>query len=120
MSKTYFGFAIADSMFSGEHVNLRRETVDIERVRTLVSAGVIPALNPSHTATINAMQKRYGLYVQIPERAPLVSLLEGDSIVVMSVRGLPRREGVAEYTAEEIAAATFVFSLWTVKEVYPF
>lgn len=120
MSKTYFGFAVADSMFSGEHVNLRRETVSVERVREFVAAGVIPALNPSHKATISAMRARYGLDVAIPERAPLVSLLEGDQLIVMSVRGLPRKEGVAEYTAEEISAATFVFSLWTVKEVYPF
>lgn len=120
MSKVYFSFAVADGMFSGEHVNLRREVISVERVREMVAAGVIPALNPSHVATISAMRTRYGIEVEIPQRAPMVSLLEGDSLIVMSVRGLPRREGVAEYTAEEIAAATFVFSLWTVKEVYPF
>lgn len=120
MNKVYFGFAVADGMFSGEVVDLRREAVSVERVREMVAAGVIPALNPAHQSTISAMRTRYGIEVAVPEKAPMVSLGEGDQLVVMSVRGLPRREGVAEYTAEEIAAATFVFSLWTVKEVYPF
>lgn len=120
MSKTYFAFAVADGMFSGEVVDLRRETIDVERVREFVAAGVIPALNPAHASTIAAMRARFGLDVQIPERAPLVTLGEGDSLIVMSVRGLPRREGVAEYSDAEIAAATFVFSLWTVRGVYPF
>lgn len=120
MSKIYFGFAVADGMFPNERTELVREIVSVERVREFVAAGVIPALNPSHTATIAAMRTRYGLEVAIPERAPMVSLLEGDQLIVMSVRGLPRREGVAEYTQAEIDGATFVFSLWTVGMVTPF
>ena len=120
MSKVYFGFAVADSMFSGERVALIREIVSVEQVRALISVGVIPALNPSHVATIVAMQKRFGIEVEIPAKAPLVTLVEGDKLVVMSVRGLPRKEGVAEYTQDEIDGATFVFALWTVGMVTPF
>lgn len=120
MNKVYFGFAVADGMFNGEHVELVRETISIERVRELVAQGVIPALNPSHVATIGAMRTRYGIEVAVPEKAPMVTLDQGDSLIVMSVRGLPRREGVAEYTSEEIDRATFVFSLWTVGMVTPF
>lgn len=120
MSKVYFSFAVADGMFSGEVVDLRREVVSVEKVREFVAAGVIPALNPSHKSTIDAMRARFALNVEIPEKAPMVALNQGDKLIVMSVRGLPRREGVAEYTSEEINRATFVFSLWTVKEVYPF
>lgn len=120
MSKNYFGFAVADSMFSGERTELVRKIVSIEEVHELVSAGVIPALNPAHKSTINAMRQRFGLDVAIPEKAPIVTLNEGDRLIVMSVRGLPRREGVAEYTQEEVDGATFMFSLWTVGMVTPF
>lgn len=120
MSKVYFGFAVADGMFANERTELVRKIVSVEEVRALVAQGVIPALNPSHIATINAMRQRFDLMVEVPERAPLVSLVEGDQLVVMSVRGLPRREGVAEYTQAEVDSATFVFSLWTVGMVTPF
>ena len=120
MSKTYFGFAVADGMFSGERVELIRKVVSVEEVREMVAQGVIPALNPAHQSTISAMHTRFGLNVAIPEKAPMVSLGQGDSLIVMSVRGLPRREGIAEYTEAEINSATFVFSLWTVGMVTPF
>lgn len=120
MSKVYFGFAVADGMFSNERTELVREAISVEKVREFVAAGVIPALNPSHQSTIAAMRQRFGLDVAIPERAPMVTLDQGDSLIVMSVRGLPRREGVAEYSDAEIAGATFVFSLWTVGMVTPF
>lgn len=110
----FFGFAVADGMFVGDRVVARR-VISVEEVKAMVEAGVSPALNPSHAATIDAMQTRYGLHVEIPETAPKVTLGAGDSIIVMSVRGLPRREGgKAEYSAEEIAGATFEFSFWTV------
>jgi hypothetical protein len=109
----YFGFAVADGMFVG-NVTVTRKVVTVETVRELVSAGVIPALNPSHVSTIDAMQKRFGLMVEIPAKAPFVKLTTGDKLVVMSVRGLPRREGVAEYSDAEIAQATFEFSVWEV------
>lgn len=110
---TYFGFAVADGMFDGD-VTVTRCRVSVEEVRVLVNAGVVPALNPSHVATVNAMTTRFGLGVQIPTKAPIVKLTVGDKLIVMSVRGLPRREGVAEYTQAEIDSASFEFSVWTV------
>lgn len=112
--KVYFGFAIADGMFPGS-VSLRRLVITADEAKSLIADGqIIPALNPTHKATIDAMQTRYGINVEIPSSAPKISLAVGDSFIVMSVRGLPRREGVAEYTAEEVAAATFEFSVWSV------
>lgn len=114
MNKVFFGFALADSMFSGD-VQIERRSLDIEAVRELVAAGVVPCLNPSHVATIDAMEARYGLQVAIPDRAPQVSLNVGDSVIVMGVRGLPRLDATRhEYTSEEIAGATFSFSIYTV------
>jgi len=58
------------------------------------------------------MRSRYGFDVPVPEKAPFANLQTGDSLVVMGVRGLPRLEGRHEYTEEEIASATFTFSVW--------
>ena len=114
MAKVYFGFAVSDSMFSGD-VEISRSEMDIEAVQFLVRKGVIPCLNPSHVPTIRAMREKFGLDVGIPEKAPVVQLGLGDRLIVMSVRGLPRLDATRhEYTQEEIASATFSFSVWEV------
>lgn len=110
---TYFSFAIADSMFPSK-CTTKREPATVEEIKS--AADLISALNPSHQPTIAAMESRYGLTVEIPTVAPKVSLLAGDIMFVMSVRGLPRVEGYSQYTPEQVAAATFAFSKWTVLE----
>ncbi len=110
----FFGFALADSMFSGACTIERRE-LSVEDVRGLVADGkVTPCLNPSHKATIDAMRSRFDIAVEIPETPPRVSVGSGDSVIVMGVRGLPRLTDRHEYTEEEIASATFSFSQYTV------
>lgn len=114
MSKRFFGFALADSMFAGDSCTIKRQTVSVDAVRELVEMGVESCLNPSHVATINAMKARFGIAVAIPETPPRVSLGLGDSIIVMGVRGLPRLTDRHEYTEAEIAVATFGFTVYTV------
>ena len=111
----FFGFALADSMFSDGLIT--RRTLSIDEVKTLVTAGVVSCCNPSHQATITAMQSRFNLEVAIPATPPRVSLQDGDSVIVMGVRGLPRLTDRHEYTDEEVAGATFVFSLYTFVQV---
>src|SRR5271154_2172161 len=89
MSKVYFGFAIADSMFPETCIGQRRP-ISVEEVKALMEAGYISCCNPQHRATNEAAGVRYGLNIEVPERAPLVSLKAGDRVIVMSVRGLPR------------------------------
>lgn len=114
-SKTFFGFAIADSMFSGD-VTIARKSLTAEQAKEIIAAGVEPCLNPSHQATISAMNVRFDIHVEIPTVAPQVKLTAGDSLLVMGVRGLPRLDATRhEYTADEIASASFVFSLYTVQ-----
>ena len=115
MNKKYFGFAIADGMFPA-NCQVNRTSVDVAEVKDMLAKGdVIPCLNPFHKATIDAAKERFGLEVEIPESAPKVSLDSGDSVIVMSVRGLPRlQENRHEYTNEEIESATFTFGVWTV------
>ncbi|MDO4700694.1 MAG: hypothetical protein Q4A69_08430 [Moraxella sp.] len=115
MSKTFFGFAIADSMFASD-CTITRKSLTADEAKVIISKGVEPCLNPSHQATINAMNSRFDIHVAIPEVAPKVLLQAGDSLLVMGVRGLPRLDATRhEYTNDEIASATFVFSLYTVQ-----
>ena len=114
---TFFGFALADSMFAGD-CSIVRTKITHEEVKKMAENGeLVPCLNPSHAATIAAMKERFGIEVDIPKAPPQVALSEGDSIVVMGVRGLPRLTDRHEYTEEEINAATFSFSKYYVDNV---
>ena len=113
MSKVYFGFALADSMFA-ENCEISRRVLSVEEVKSLVAQGIESCCNPSHVATIGAMRSRFGIDVPIPETPPRVQLGRGDSVIVMGVRGLPRLTDRHEYNEEEIASATFSFSLYLV------
>jgi len=111
--KTYFAFALADSMFAGD-CTITRRVLSVEEVKALVAQGVESCCNPSHKATIDAMRTRFGIDVSIPETPPRVVLDPGDSVIIMGVRGLPRLTDRHEYTKEEIAQATFSFAMYTV------
>lgn len=115
MAKVFFGFALADSMFDGD-VTVKRRQIDVDEVKAAIAEGIVPCLNPSHVATIGAMQRRFDIDVAIPATPPQVKLGVGDELVVMGVRGLPRLTDRHEYTEEEIAQATFSFSRYTVVE----
>jgi len=113
--KTYFGFGIAPSMFPNNCV-IRRWPLSLEMLKDVLRVKeVTSCLNPSHVATIAAMREKFGLEVPIPEKAPVVSLQKGDTIIVMGVSGLPHLEGRHEYTTEEIAKAEFAFSVFQVE-----
>lgn len=120
MSKLFFGFALADSMFGDGTITRRTLNVDGDEWETLLLDAadkdeLIPCLNPSHVATINAMRERFGLLIAIPDSPPKVLLADGDRLLVMGVRGLPRLTDRHEYTAEEVAGATFNFTLYSFK-----
>ncbi|HRH31806.1 MAG TPA: hypothetical protein PLK06_00585 [bacterium] len=115
MSKTFFGFGVAPSMFPADCAIAKR-SLSPEQAKGVIAEGVDPCLNPSHKASIDAMQSRFGIEVTIPAKAPVVKLGFGDRLLVMGVSGLPRLEGRHEYTQDEIDGAKFDFSLWTVSE----
>jgi hypothetical protein len=110
----FFGFALADSMFAGD-CTIRRRKLAVEQVVERVKAGVEPCLNPSHAATIAAMQARFGLDIAIPATPPRVCVGVGDSVIVMGVRGLPRLTDRHEYAHEEVAKAAFEFAEYSVE-----
>lgn len=110
----YFGSAIADSMFP-ETCTIQKAGITEEGIKIFFSAGFTSVVNPQHKATLDAAKIRYGLEIPIPPKAPIVKLEFDDQVLVMSVRGLPRlEENRHEYTAEEIARATFTFSHYEV------
>jgi len=116
--KTYFGFGIAPSMFPDNCVIIKKK-IDPEMAVSIVdeerkSGRLVYCFNPSHLATIQVMTGKYGIEGQIPHKAPAVSLVNGDRIIVMGVSGLPRLEGRHEYTPDEIAEALFTFTEWCV------
>ena len=115
MANVYFGFAIADSMFEDDAIITKRK-IDVVEAKEIIAQGIIPCLNPSHVATIDAMRRRFDIDVEIPATPPQVKLYRKDALIVMGVRGLPRMTDRHEYTEEEIAAATFSFSLYTIVE----
>ena len=115
MQRKYFGFALADSMFAGMgDCVINRRALSIQEAKALIAGDMESCLNPSHKATIDAMQSRFGIHIEIPRTPPRVQLAKGDSLVVMGVRGLPRLTDRHEYTEKEIAEANFSFSLYTV------
>ena len=113
MATKFFGFALADSMFSG-NCTIARRVLSVDQAKEMIAAGVQSCLNPSHQATIDAAKSRFGIEVQIPETPPRVVIGVGDSLIVMGVRGLPRLTDRHEYTEAEIAAATFQFAEYRV------
>ncbi|MDX9859239.1 MAG: hypothetical protein RBT76_15755 [candidate division Zixibacteria bacterium] len=112
---TFFAFAIADSMFTSNCI-IRRREIDVAQVRQLISAGVEPSFNPSHTATIAAMRARFGIDLKIPGTPPRITLHDGDRLIVMTVHGLPRLENRHQYSDDEIASANFSFAVYTIEK----
>jgi hypothetical protein len=111
--KTYFGLAFSGSMIRNSLpcVLLCEEI----RPQTLCGRELISCLNPSHKSTLEVLKKKYPeIQVEIPDKAPIIELSQGDRLIVFQVSGLPRREGIAEYTEEEIARAEFFFLEYSV------
>ena len=116
---TFFGFALADSMFTGD-CTISRQVISPEQASDVIASAIKhgsfkSCLNPSHVATIEAAKSRFGIEVEIPISPPQVSLKFGDKLVVMGVRGLPRLTDRHEYSAEEIEKAAFSFSLYEIE-----
>ena len=115
----YFGFAISGSMFK-EDCNLQVIHLEEDRAKQYIenskeTGSLKVCLNPSHAATISAMQKKYGIEVEIPEVAPRCELQPGDNLLVLQVSGLPRLDATRhEYTEEEIESAQFSFISFSV------
>lgn len=103
---TYFGFTFSAAMLHLPAA-VSFEEVNVTEHKTAIEAA-ISCVNPTHTATIEALEFRFNITVEIPEVAPRVQLNAGDLIYILQVFGLPRLGGDRkEYSEEEVENASF-------------
>jgi len=112
----YFGFAFSLSMLPEGDALLEKRDITRTEAAALLSEEYASCVNPSHQATIDALESRFGISVAVPEAPPRVALRLMDEILVLQVTGLPRLTDRHEYTEEEVASATFKFMLVQVRQ----
>jgi hypothetical protein len=71
------------------------------------------ACNPDHQGTLDALKRKFGIEVPIPEIAPQIQLHSGDRLLVLGARFLRRLKEGERYTDEEVRKAEFRFQLVT-------
>lgn len=108
----YVSLAISDTMFpAGE---LYKESMSAETAQNwLYSNQFVSAANPSHATTFDALSRKFGIDLPIPDRAPKVALERGDNLLVFQAN-LPRLAEGERHSDETVENAEFRFSLWTV------
>lgn len=117
--KFYVSFALADSMFNGKYSTIERQQINEDLAKNLINSAkndgtFTPCFNPSHVATLEAIEARFSIHLGHLDKPPVVQLNEGDILLVIGVRGLPRLTDRHEYTSDEIAKATFNFTVYNV------
>lgn len=75
----------------------------------------LSVVNRSHEATIEAIARRFGIAVGIPESPPTIFLSPGDSLIVAETN-LPRLTDRREYTQEEIDECEITFKKFLVQK----
>lgn len=113
MDKTYVGLAMSSTMFSGD-VLISRRVLTADQAKGIISGEIVSCFNPSHSATIEALQEKFGIVVPIPEVAPKVTLEPGDSLIVLSARFARRLNEGERFSPEEVNSASFEFVEYTV------
>lgn len=116
----YIGFAIADSMLP-PHCVVRKMPIAPSAVRLMLADSPpdqpwVVIGNSSHAATFDALRRRFGIDLTVPDGAPMVCLRKDDELIVCSVRGLPRLTDRHQYTPEEIELAEIRCSYYRVLE----
>ena len=114
--RVFVGLALSSTMVKGDAV-ITRQLLTIEQVTEILSRyedKVVSCCNPSHEATLAAIQMRFGINIRVPSTAPKISLDYGDSLVVLSAKFGRRLSGGGHYTQEDIDRAEFEFVLYHV------
>lgn len=111
----YISLAISATMFP------RRCTIAVREVNEaalldFVHDNAVSVINPSHKTTIDEIQRRYGIDVPVPEKAPQVLLQPGDSVLVIQGT-LPRLQEGEMHSPETVKSAPISLAIWTVLPV---
>jgi len=111
----FVSLAVSATMFPERGQIVMRETNadDIRAYLADAGADVISALNPSHASTLEVIRRKFDLALPIPERAPKVVLVPGDSLIIIQAN-LPRLAEGERHSDETVAGAPISFRLWNV------
>ena len=111
---TFISLATSATMFPMDGF-IKMEEIRPEDVQVAIEHGAISALNPSHAVTINAIQRKYGVKLPVPEKAPKVSLNAGDALIIVQAN-LPRLAEGEMHSDQTIESAQITFRKWTLLE----
>jgi len=115
--RIYLAFNIGDSMFDDDKdvLILRRNISHDEFYKYLESGNVISCLNGSHQNTIKEIERRFDVKLPVPKEPPRIKLTQGDAVITISSRGLPRKtQNALEHQSEALERASFHFSLYII------
>lgn len=111
--KIFISLAVSATMFPERgQIDMRPLTI-LEVEMFLQHPTLESALNPSHKTTIDAVYRKYGLQLPVPEKAPKVSLEQGDSLIIIQAN-LPRLAEGEVHSDEIVENASISFRLWSV------
>ena|SRR2546430_2275630 len=114
MTTNYVSLAISDTMFP--EGQFKKEALSVDEAQdwlNILEHHIVSAANPSHAATIDALNRRFGIDLPVPDKAPSISLQSGDRVLVFQAR-LPRLAEGERHSQETVDNAAFNFSLWTI------
>ncbi len=110
---TFISLAVSATMFPPMGT-IEMRPLGASEVEIFVRDGnLVSALNPSHASTIEVIRRKFDLALPIPEKAPKVSLVKGDSVIIIQAN-LPRLQEGEVHSDEVVANAPISFRLWTV------
>jgi hypothetical protein len=109
---TFISLAVSDTMFP--EGTFRKRSVTAKAARDfLKSNSVVSAANPTHASTFDALNRKFGIDLPVPDKAPQISLVSGDQVLVFQAR-LPRLAEGEVHSQETVDSAVFNFSLWMI------
>jgi len=108
--KKYLGLTIANSIFPPTCV-IKKEQANIDEIKNSLNE-IIICINVAYKWVLEAFVKKFKISLTVPQNNPQPSLTQGDTIYVLSVKGLSEK---GEYTEEEINKATFELFKYTVE-----
>jgi len=110
---TFISLAVSDTMFP-DNATLAKTSITRDDLSLILQGSVLSALNPSHKSTIDVIKRKFWIDLPIPEKAPKVSLVSGDQLVVIQAQ-LPRLAEGEVHSADTVENAKIKFSLWKVQ-----
>ncbi len=114
MAKTVVGLAMSSTMFEGD-VIISRKVISADQAKEIISSReIVSCFNRSHETTIEALRTRFEIEVEIPEVAPKVTLMPGDTLIVLSARFSRRLNEGERFSIEEVNSANFEFVEYTI------